>query len=251
MYQIPEFLKFPKLFHAFSTKADGNMANSILGRVVNFDEVISNREKFLSKVGVNQNKCICMWVVHKDEIIEPDPKKIGISMKDYKKAMKVDGLITNKKNLYLFVLIADCLPIILYDLKVPALTLVHAGWRGVDLKIAKKAVIKMHEKYGSNITDIIAGIGPSVHKESFLKENPSQKSDPKWQSYLTKIGETKYQVDLIGFVKKQLEDSGVLPKNIFVSDVDTGSDERFYSHNRDKNLPVSQQGRFCCVVGML
>ena len=34
MYQIPGLLKLPKLFHAFSTKADGNMSNSILGKKV-------------------------------------------------------------------------------------------------------------------------------------------------------------------------------------------------------------------------
>src|SRR4030042_6823725 len=251
MYQIPELRKFPKLFHAFSTKDDGNMANSILGKSADSKKVLKNREKFLNKIGVDIGKCVCMWVVHGHEIIKVPKKSVGVSMNDYKQAVKVDGLMTNKKGIYLFLLVADCLPIILYDPKKEVLSLVHAGWKGVDLEIAGKVVIKMQEEYANNPKEIIAGIGPCAHKESFIKEYPNQKDDIRWEPFLKKINRRKYEVDLLGFIKKHLLDAGVLSTNIHKSSIDTVKDKRFFSHVRECSLPIEKQGRFACVVGLI
>lgn len=250
MYQIPELLKFPNLFHAFSTKTDGNMANSILGKVIDFENVLLNRERFLRKIDVDINKCACMWVTHGDEVIKVPEKSISVSMKDYSRAVKVDGLMTDKKGIYLFLLIADCLPVILYDPKKEVITLVHAGWKGVDLEISAKAVGMMEKTYGCNPKEIIVGIGPCAHKESFIKVDPSQKNDPRWEQYMKNIEGEKYEVDLLGFTKKQLLDAGVRKENVYVSEIDTVKDKRFFSHVREGSLPIVKQGRFACVVGL-
>jgi YfiH family protein len=250
MYQIPELLKYPNLFHAFSTRDEGNMANVILGKVTDFDAVFKSRKNFLNRLGINADQSICMWVTHQDRVVIPDPKERGISMRDFHYALKVDGMMTDKKNLYLFLLIADCLPIIIYDPVKSVLALLHAGWKGLDLEIAKKGVKGLGENFNSNPKDLIIGIGPCVHKESFIKENPSQLNDPKWRPYLKKMKDDKYQVDLLGFVLEQLSDIHIQKKNIFVSKIDTAKDERFFSHVRDKNLPISEQGRFACIVGI-
>lgn len=250
MYQISELRKFPKLFHVFSTKADGNMSNSILGKRVDFKKVLKNREKFFNKINIDIDKCACMWVVHDDGVIRVPEEIVGVSMKEPEKAIKVDGLMTDEKGVYLFLLIADCLPIIFYDPEKGVITLVHAGWKGVYTEIARKAVENIQKEYGSMPRDIIIGIGPYAHKESFIKESPAQKSDPRWNGYINKVG-PYYQVDLLGFTKKQLMETGVLEENIYVSDVDTVKDERFFSHVRECNLPIEQQGRFACVVGII
>ena len=256
MYQIPKLLKFPKLFHAFSTKADGNMANSILGKVVDFENVLVNREKFLQKIGMDIDKCVCMWVTHGDEIIEVPRSSVGSSMKDYKNAVKVDGLMTDKKGICLFLLVADCLPIIFYDPKKKAIALIHAGWKGVDLEIAAKAVVKMKKTYGCDPLDIIVGIGPCAHKESFIKDNPDQKTDPRWKPYIDRVRPCQdgkgdvYKVDLLGYTREQLMGAGILAEHIHVSGVDTVGNKRYFSHVRENSLSLKKQGRFACVVGM-
>jgi len=250
MHQIPQLLKYKNLIHHFSEKSDGNMANSINGVICDFDKVLKNRKKFLKKIKVDINSTVCMWVTHSDEIIESPKEKMGASMKDYKKAVKVDGLITNKKGTYLFLLIADCLPIVIYDPVKEVLALIHAGWKGVDLEIVKKAIYQFKSKYNSKTENIVVGIGPCAKKESFVKENPSQKDDPRWKSFMEKMDGEKYRVDLVGFTKKQLIDSGIKPENIFDSGIDTVKDERFFSHYREHGLPLSKQGRFACVVGL-
>ena len=250
MFQIPQLSKHKGLFHVFSEKSDGNMANSISGVIYNFDQVLKNRKKFLEKVGVDSNKTVCMWVTHGDEIIDADPKTAGVSMRDYSKAIKVDGLMTNRKGLYLFLLIADCLPIIIYDPVAEAVGLIHAGWRGVDLEIAKKGVEMFKSKYKSGVENIIVAIGPCAQKESFVKENPEQFDDPRWRGFIEKVEGDNYSIDLVGFTKKQLLDSGIKKENIIDCGIDTVKDKRFFSHVRDCNNHISRQGRFACVVGL-
>ena len=207
MYKIPQLLKYKYLFHVFSDKSDGNMANSINGVVNDFEKVSENRAHFLNNIDVDIKSTVCMWVTHGDEIIDADPKLAGVSILDYHKAVKVDGLITDKKEIYLFLLIADCLPIIIYDPVNNVVALVHAGWKGVDKNIAGKVVEKFKSKYNSKIGDLVVGIGPSVHQDSFIKVNPSQKDDPRWKDFMHKIAGDQFKVDLQGFVKKQLIDS--------------------------------------------
>lgn len=226
------------------------MSNVVSGKVFDPTKVLINRKRFLDRVNVDIKSTVSMWVTHTDKIIEADPKKAGVSLLNYHKALKVDGLITNKKGLNLFLLVADCLPVILFDPIKSTLALIHAGWKGVDLEIVKKGVNLMKSKYDSKSIDIVAGIGPSVYKNSFIKEKPVQINDPRWLPFINKLDGEKYSIDLINFTKKQLTDSGILLKNIFESNIDTGKDKRFFSHVREHNLPSEKQGRFVCIVGL-
>lgn len=250
MYQIPGFLKFDGLRHFFSEKSDGNMSNIINGKVIDANLVLINRKRFMDRVNIDIKNTVSMWVTHTDKIVEADPERAGVSLLDYQKALKTDGLITNIKGLNLFLLVADCLPVILFDPIKSALALIHAGWKGVNSEIVKKGVNLMKVKYSSKSTNMVVGIGPCVYKSSFIKENPVQKNDPKWMPFIEKIEENKYSIDLIKFTKKQLTDSGIPLNNIFESSIDTGKDERFFSHVRDKDLPLDKQGRFACIVGL-
>ena len=250
MYQIPGLLKFPKLFHAFSTKADGNMASAISGKIYEFDQVVKNRENFLRKVGISIDSCICMWVVHGEEVRIAEKKEAGKSMTDYNNALRLDSLITSEKELYLFLNIADCLPLILFDPVKEVVGVIHAGWKGVDLEIIKKAVRRVNQEYGCKPSDLVVGIGPCARKDSYIKENLNQKNDLRWQPFLEYIGESKYKIDLVGLCEKQLTESGFLDKNIIDCYIDTVKDNRFFSHVRESKLPINQQGRFACVVGI-
>ena len=226
------------------------MANVILGKNVNFKKVLQNRKEFLSKINVDINSCVCMWVLGEDGIKEVDKKDVGYSVKDYKKAVKVDALITDRKNLYILLLTADCAPVILYDPVQKAVGVVHAGWRGADKEIVMKAIKNLSDLYGSKPEDLIVGIGPSARKDTFIKNNPKQLKDPKWKEFIKKVSGDDYKVDFVGLCKKQLNDAGVLSKNIFDCEVDTIKNKHFFSHYREKDGDINMQGRFACVVGL-
>ena len=253
MYRLPQLVKFRNLLHTFSTVEDGNMANSILGKVTNFNLVLQNRKKFLESIKIPLNSTICMWAEGKDSVLIADPKDAGVSISDYKFAVRTDSLITNQKGLYLFLLVADCAPIIIYDPINEAVGIVHAGWKGANMEIVKKAVESLGDKYKCNPKNLIVGIGPCARKDSYILENPSQVNDPKWKGFVTvQDGDrSMYEVDFVGLCKKQLKDVGVSEKNIYDCGVDTIKDKRFFSHYRDKVKPLNEQGRFACVVGLV
>ena len=78
-----------------------------------------------------------------------------------------DGLLLLEKNVAGIIKTADCLPVILYDLAVSAVAIVHAGWKGTALGIARKAARQMvgmgvkPENMGALIGP---GIGPCCYK---------------------------------------------------------------------------------------
>jgi YfiH family protein len=98
-----------------------------------------------------------LWQVHSADVIVADTPN---GPQDYKG--KADTLLTDQPAVTLFLRFADCVPILLYDPRRPAVGVVHAGWRGTLLKAAAAAVRAMTEHYGTRPAEVVAAIGPSI-----------------------------------------------------------------------------------------
>ncbi len=98
-----------------------------------------------------------LWQVHSADVVVADTPNAPADHKG-----KADALITDRPAVTLFLRFADCVPILLYDPRRPAVGVVHAGWRGTLARVAPAAVQAMTERYGSRPGDLIAGIGPSI-----------------------------------------------------------------------------------------
>ena len=77
-----------------------------------------------------------------------------------------DALVTATPGTVLAILVADCVPIVLYDPAAHVLACVHAGWRGTVARAAQAALAAMCS-LGAHPEDVIAGIGPSVAAGSY------------------------------------------------------------------------------------
>jgi YfiH family protein len=77
-----------------------------------------------------------------------------------------DALVTATPGTVLAILVADCVPIVLYDPAAHVLACVHAGWRGTVARTARSALAAMRS-LGTRPEDVIAGIGPSVAAGSY------------------------------------------------------------------------------------
>ena len=77
-----------------------------------------------------------------------------------------DALVTATPGTVLATLVADCVPIILYDPAAHVLGCVHAGWRGTVARTAQAALTAMCS-LGARPEDVVAGIGPSVAAGSY------------------------------------------------------------------------------------
>lgn len=231
----------PQLIHAVSTAADGNMDF----RYGEPEQVIQNRQLFLAQHHIALGQCVVMDVEHKADIRQVGSDERGAGTRDLASAVTCDAVMSNERETALIVLTADCAPIMLCDPATPAIALIHAGWKSTEAQICRKTVEAMADTYGSDETQIQAHIGPTISKDSYIKNEPP--SGDAWQPYLEQTSEGT-QIDIVGYNIAQLTQAGIQPDHISVSDTDTATDDRYFSHYqsaRDENMP---EERFASVV---
>lgn len=143
-----------------------------------------------------------------------------------------DALITNKSNIYLFTLHADCTPIYILDKKNRIVALIHSGWRGTHKKILEKTLKKMLYSFNSKPEDIIVAFGPSIRKDSFEVDYDVYKLfKEKFENdiYYEKK-DNKYLIDLPKINTDIAKKFGV--SQIIDSNICTYEDKRFYSFRK-------------------
>ena len=121
------------------------------------ENVRANRTRAFAALGRDPDSVADLWQIHSADVVVADTPNAPA---DYKG--KADALITDRPEVTLFLRFADCVPILLYDPRRPAVGVVHAGWRGTLAKAAPAAVQAMQERYGSRPGDLVAAIGPSI-----------------------------------------------------------------------------------------
>lgn len=157
-----------------------------------------------------------------------------------------DGLVTDEVGLALIIFIADCIPILLADVKRPIVAAAHAGWRGTVADIAGSAVLAM-ERLGSRPGDIRAAIGPGISRCCFETgpEVPAAVTDVlghDGSGFFERSGaEGKYRVDLKAVNRALLVRRGVPPENIAVCpDCTACLPEKYWSHRVTQGRRGSQ-----------
>ena len=154
----------PWLIHGFSTRC-GGLSRGYGGHALNLgftrddkrSVVTRNRNRFLARLtgGKTPGTLITLRQVHSD-LIHPVDASPGHPLTG-------DGLLTASPGLLLAVQTADCLPVILVDVRRRAVGVFHAGWRGTVQRIVEKAVGEMLRRFGSRPRDLRAAIGPGIH----------------------------------------------------------------------------------------
>ncbi len=155
----------------------------------------------------------------------------GIVKLPAKEPLAADALTTDKPRLPIAVKHADCQAAIIYDPVVRAAACVHSGWRGSVQNIYGKAIARMRSLYGSNPTDLVMCIGPSL--------GPGR---AEFVNYKTELPEEfwDFQVkpcyfDFWEISRKQALDAGILPHHLEIAAICTyDNEEQFYSYRRNK-----------------
>ena len=135
--------KFKYIKHCFFSRKggfSGGMYKSLnCGRGSNDKKknIIKNLAYVSKKMKVKKKNLILMYQRHSNKVIE-------IKKNNYKKKkIFSDAMLTKMKGLALGVVTADCVPILLYDVKNNIIGCIHAGWRGAFSGIIKNTVIKI------------------------------------------------------------------------------------------------------------
>ena len=159
--------------------------------------------------------------VHSDKI-----KFIDIDTPVY----EADSLITKVDGLLIFVKLADCAGILLYDTKNKVIAAVHSGWKGTQQNILGKTISKMKSDYDSNPVDILAYISPCASVENYEVSEEFLTFFPE-KSFQRRNG--KLYFDNKYMLNKQLLDAGIISENIEISDICTIANEDYHSYRRD------------------
>jgi YfiH family protein len=245
MYQMPKLLKAEGLLHGFSTKDEGNMSFK-WGDALS---VLVNRQRFLDKLGVRSGNCVALKSPHTNRLVTITARDKGRGTDSIVTSISTDGFLTNTSGVMLCILVADSVPLILWDSQTRALALLHADWRCVGEHLASKAVRSMQHQFGSDPANICAYFGPSITAKSHILKDPIQKRDRPWQKYLTNLSNGTTAIDIVAYNRQQLRDAGIAKNHIIVSGIDTATDKRFFSHYRSQRTR-EKEGRFACVVGI-
>jgi YfiH family protein len=220
------FLQFPELIHGFSTRSVGDMRPSHKGNEM-------AREVLAKTLQINPPQVVSMNQVHGSHVEVVDLLGGG------KIIQKTDGLVTQEKNIFLTVMVGDCVPILLYDRSKKIGGAVHAGWRGLLNEIISEAIAKM-KSLGANPIDIIGGIGPCIRschynideKRVELFTNRFGKKHGETLGYINE-DEGKTYLDMPCLAALQLAEEGLLMENIEDARLCTFESTDLYSYRRE------------------
>ena len=241
--------KFKSIEHAFFNKLGGKSTgifkslNCGPNSSDNKKNILKNLEIVSNKIKIKNKKIILLNQVHSNKF-----HYIGIHSKLNKK-FEGDALVTDRKNIPIAILTADCAPILIYDDKKKMIAAIHAGWKGSYKDIVKK-VVKFMIKKGCSSRNITAAIGPCISsnnyevKEYFIKK--FIKKDKKNIIFFKKIKNKSY-FNLSEYIHFQLKTLNI--KKIDIINKDTfNAKNNFFSARRSISRNENDYGRNISII---
>lgn len=215
----------PRLNHGVFLRhggvSEGPFATLNLGLTQGDDpqKVMINRQKVLNALQIKS--CAQPCQKHTNHVVEANSHA----------KEEADGLITNRPDLGLLILHADCQAAIIYDPIQHALANVHSGWRGSVQNIYSEAIESLKRRYGSRPEDLLVGISPSLGPEAAEFRHYKEELPEAFWTY--QIKPTYF--DFWEISRQQLLECGVLPHHIEIAGECTYSNpEDYFSYRRVK-----------------
>ncbi len=238
--EFGKFRKFDKeLFHTITDRYGGvseapyDSLNLALHVGDNVEDVIQNRILTSQKYDFSIKNLIFMDQVHSNHVTV-----IEHAMDN--RIENCDALITNERKIPLMVMVADCIPIMIYDPDKKVIGVVHAGRNGTFLRIVEKTILKMQERYDCVSEDIMIGLGASIQRCCYeVGKDLADICTNNFGKGFIMMRDGKYFLDLQALNLAQLLALGIKEKNIEISPTCTACDDNYFSYRRE-----GKTGRF-------
>lgn len=196
-----------------------------------------NRQRLIKKLGFDINDIASPSQTHSDIVHVIENSKNYIRQDG-------DAIITNQTNRLIGVSVADCTPILLYDIKNQAVGAVHSGWRGTKANIVSKTVDKMNEIFNTQASDLWIWVGPGAGQCCY--EVGQEFKDFFDSKYLKPINTNKFMFASSLVIADQLADLLIPNRQVEIDSNCTIHDNNYHSYRRDGN----QSGRMLAVIGI-
>lgn len=191
------------------------------------DAVHRNQELLRARLPVEGIPLIIPYQTHGTASLVVDKEFLSAPQTEqHSRLQAIDALLTDQCGVCLCVSTADCIPILLYDIRHRAIAAIHAGWRGTVERIAVTVLRQMNRQYGTCGADLHAVIGPGISQEAFevgdeVYEAFSRQGFP--MEYISgwKPETHKYHIDLPAANLLQLLESGIPETQIVRSGICT------------------------------
>ena len=205
------------------------------------ENVLQNRKIVKQKFYVNK-EIILVNQVHSNKVVFVDKSFDGSKV-------YADAMITDRKDILLGILTADCAPIVVISKK--KFAIIHAGWKGVFSGIIENTIKELYKR-GENIKDMQFFVGPHLKKKSFeIKDDFIQIMRKKTSNYLIYISKRKNKkfFDFSCMIEDILQKQNV--KSIEISNEDTFTNsKKFFSYRFYIKKGIKNCGRQISLVGI-
>lgn len=213
------------------------------------EAVVENRKRLAQVLGVDSHRLTCGEQVHGVGVTRVTQELVGRGAFSWDDSIPdSDAIHTNLVNVPLLLLVADCVPVLIYDAVHHAVAVVHAGWRGAIAHIVERTMDSMHDAYGTLPSDCYLFIGPSIGADSFeVSEEIGEQFRQDMHTlglsqvdqvvrYIQRDGQITAtpHVDLKGYIASCVVQKGVPLEQVSVSSTDTMTTDGCYSYRRDQ-----------------
>jgi hypothetical protein len=211
----------------------GNISGEVRDDAANVTE---NLNRLQQAAGLGDRRRAWVYQVH-------DKSVVIVRDSSFENGLQADAMVSDDATGFLFVRVADCVPILLATPDGAAVAAIHAGWRGVVKGVVPQAVKALVELAGVPAAGLIAAIGPCISREYF-------EVGPEVIAEFVRLfgrgsGWADRHVDLPEAVARQLRANGVGESQIDRTDRCTARDRaEFFSHRRDRG----STGRMAAVI---
>jgi YfiH family protein len=165
---------------------------------------------------------------------------------------KADALVTDRPDLLIGILTADCVPMLLADREAGVVGAAHSGWKGAIGGVIASTVEAM-EKLGADRGRIAAAVGPCIGRASYEVDDAFLArfcaDDPENERFFLAGRPGHQQFDIEAYAVSRLAAAGV--RRIEALGLDTyANEERFFSYRRTTHRGEPNYGRQISLIGL-
>jgi polyphenol oxidase len=210
-------------------------------------EALANRQHVLQALGLVRTTLYLVRQVHGNHVCVVDATVVQHGLQ----GVEGDALVTALPGVPLGVLVADCLPIMLYTSQPPVVALVHAGRMGTYHQVVRQTLKAMQWRFAVMPQQVHAVMGPAIGVCCYTLDihavGPFQERFADWQQYFIPRDPGLWTMDLIAANTAQLHAAGVPPEHIQAAHICTVCyNQDFYSHRAEGR----EAGRGMVVVAL-
>ena len=189
------------------------------------DAVCENRARVAAQLNLDPARFIWMDQVHSATVRVVDAADLGAPIP------ATDAVVTTDPTVVLTVMVADCVPVLLYDADAGVIAAAHAGRTGARNGVVSNTVATMVE-LGAKPENIMAHLGPAASGRRYeLPREMAEDVEEQLPGSLTRTDHGTWGSDVRAGLARQLTTLGV--GNIIMDSRCTIEDSNLFSYRCD------------------